>query len=319
MTSAPTTRPAGRGITGTAGMPRQRLDLSKAVSRNSGNIPPRILINGGGGIGKTSLATKIKAKGKDSLFLCSPGETGLLTLQDNGLADKDIDHFVWQGEDGRQIDYAQTWDDIVAAVDALIHQEHNYGTIVFDVLNGIEKLCQEWTCKTHFNGNWGNDGFSSYQKGYELSMFEFVNFIQMLNVLRERKKVYIIGLCHTKLQKISNPDGVDYDKWLPDMHWKVWSYVYQWADVCLYCNTELFVEKEKGSQKGKAHGGTTRWMNVSECSTFDAKNRHGLTGKISMGNSADEAWANLRGEMMAAKKANLSANQSNGQSEQSAS
>ena len=66
-----------------------------------------------------------------------------------------------------------TWDELLAAIRALIDQEHAYRTLVIDTLNGAERLCHEHVCRRDFGGRWGRDGFTAYMTGYEVALADW--------------------------------------------------------------------------------------------------------------------------------------------------
>ena len=66
---------------------------------------------------------------------------------------------------------------------------------------------------------------------------------------------------HTKVATFKNPEGPDYDRWVPDLHKETWSVTHKWADMILFgCfDTHLNV-KTQSDKKGKAVGGQTRML-----------------------------------------------------------
>ena len=282
-------------------MPPRRIDLNGSIAKSTGDLPPRIIIHGAGGMGKTSLASHFK----NPIFVLSPGETGLLTLQDNGLVDPSIPHFQFDDGNGGVTHSCSIWEEALSAVDALTTQDHDYKTVVFDVMNGFEKLCQEYVCEKHFGGNWGIEekkGFDSYGAGYKVTLPEWTQFIQLLGNLRDRRRMTVVGLCHTGVSLFKNPEGPDYDRYVPDMHDRAWKYLSGQFDIVLFLHRYVAAEKERGTSKAKGKGGIERLIEVETTAAWDAKNRHGMSDPISMGNSSEEAWKNLVSAMTQAKK-----------------
>jgi hypothetical protein len=70
--------------------------------------------------------------------------------------------------------------------------------------------------------------------------------------------------------------------------------------MVLFANFFVQIEQEGMRKKGK--GGQLRYMYPVGCAAYEAKNRHGLLGDISMGSSGEEAYANFVAAVTAARK-----------------
>ena len=255
------------------------------ISRAGSGLPSRIIFHGVEGIGKTSLgAYTIRP-----IFAMTRGETGLLSLIDNGLV-PETDHF----------DESKTWTDLLIALNYLIVETRENKTFVLDTLNGAERLCFEHICSQKYGGNW--ESFQAYGRGPEVAMQEWVNFLALLDRLREARRMAVVLLCHTKIKTFKNPEGDDYDRYAPDLHDKIWGLTAKWADIILFGNFETFAKKEKGALRAKGVGGNNRIMYTQRTAAWDAKNRSGLPTEIPMGTTGDECWANLFGALRNGRK-----------------
>ena len=68
-------------------------------------------------------------------------------------------------------------------------------------------LCHQFICTRAFDGEWGNKGFGSYSKGYEVALPEWTRFLNALDRLRIERKMTILALTHTKVKSFKNPEG----------------------------------------------------------------------------------------------------------------
>lgn len=268
----------------------KRVDLS-AVRTEGAGLPNRYILHGVEGWGKSSLGAKFPKP----VFIQSKGETGLETLIDARQLPA-TPHF----------DESHDWETIMGILDALTVDAHDYKTLVIDTLNGLERLCHEYVCNRDFGNEWGDKGFASYQKGPEVSLGEWRLLLSNLDRLRIERKMTIVSLCHTKVQKFNNPEGADYDRYQPDVDKRTWSLTAKWADVVLFGNFESSVSavkenKKTGEKKGKGEGGQQRILYTERHAAYDAKNRLGLPTEIEMGASADEAWANFSSAVKTAR------------------
>jgi hypothetical protein len=260
----------------------RRPTMADITSAGSG-LPNRYILHAGEKWGKTSFA----AQTPKPIFIQSRGETGLDPLIDAGRI-KETPHFP----------EAQDWTELLGCIQVLIDETHEHKTLVIDTLNGAERLCHEFICLRDFGGDWGDKGFASYQKGPEVALSEWRSFLGMLDQLRNKKRMTVFALCHTKVAAYRNPSGADYDRFQPDMDKRTWALTAKWSDVILFGNFEDTVtaikeNKRTGEQKGKGVGGGTRIMYTEKTATYDAGNRLGLPAEIEMGESAVTAWANF--------------------------
>lgn len=247
-------------------------------SKGSG-LPNRYILHAVEGWGKTSLG----AQTPSPIFIQTGGETGLETLIDAGRL-PEVPHFP----------AVKTWDELLGCIETLTQDEHPFRTVVIDTLNGAESLCHNFVCHRDFSDDWGNKGFTSYNKGYEVSLPEWAKLLGELDRLRITRKMTVFCLCHTKVKPFKNPEGPDYDRYQPDVHEKTWGVSHKWADVVLFGNFDVTVHVDKAdAKKGKGTGGNIRMMYTERHAAYDAKNRLGLPVEIEMGDSAAEAWSNF--------------------------
>lgn len=259
------------------------------IKREATAKPAAMVIYGPPGIGKTSVG----ASAPSPVFLIDDQEDGINTLKTSALAEEDVP----------VLPAAKSWEDVLGQLDALAAGDHDFKYLVIDTLGGLERLCHEFVCKRDFKGDWGDKGFGSYAKGYEVSLPEWRMMLNRLDRLRTDKKMGIIALAHSLVRPFKNPEGEDYDRFIADMHHKTWAVTHKWADLILFSN--YYVEVDKGSsgrERAKGKGGQVRFFNTEHHAAYDAKNRHGLPAEISMGDSGNEAWANLVNEIKAARK-----------------
>lgn len=260
---------------------------SGEIKSGGNGLPSRVILHGVEGVGKTSWA----AFAPGAIFMMSRGETGLETLIDAGRLPA-IQHFP-------QI---TAWQDVLSLVDWLTTEEHGFKTLVIDVLSGLERLCHEFVCARDYGGDWGERGFTGYMRGYDVSLADWRELLSALDRLREKRKMGIIGLCHTKVAPFKNPEGADYDRFSPDMHHKTWAATHAWADMVLFVNHYVEVVTDKATaKKGKGRGGQQRVMYTERTAAYDAKNRFGLPPEISMGDDGQSAWASFVGAIKEAK------------------
>lgn len=284
MTTATQLRPSGSNLM------RSLADIRQVGDK----LPNRHIWHAVEGFGKTSLAAQAKAP----IFLMTDGETGLKTLIDAGQL-KETPYFP----------ECNSWEELRECVKALLREEHQYQTLVIDTLNGAERMLHRFICTRDFEGKFNDQGFLSYNKGYEVSLPEWALFLNDIDQLRITRKMSIICLAHTKVKPFKNPEGPDYERYQPDMHEKTFGLSYKWADVVLFGNFDTLIiggeVKIKNSTKGKGSAlEPDRVLYAQRRAAFDAKNRIGLPAKFNISSeSAAAAWTDVMSAIREGRKA----------------
>lgn len=227
--------------------------LQKVVTNEHGAKPPRIVVYGEAGIGKTT-------------FAASATKPLLIDLE--GSAD--------------YIDVAKAKPKNYAAVleliDAVINEEHEYKTLVIDSLDWLERLIHEDICtavkaktiteKTNAATGYGN--------GYILACNKFIDLRERLDIVRDKKHMSIILTAHTLVKKRDDPLDGDFDEYTLKLHEKFTGAAVEWADAVLLVKKKM-ISSEK-SPNGKIQGETVLYAeNMLGTKT---KNRLGLPKEV---------------------------------------
>jgi hypothetical protein len=260
--------------------------MDYAISRSGSGLPSRIVLHGTEGIGKSTFG----AFAPKPVFAMTNKETGLLTLLDNGLVPA-TDHF----------DEIATWPNLLGTINYLLATPRENRTFVLDTINGAERLCFEHVAKLNYQGDW--EKFINFGKGPNIASNEYwPELLEMLEKLRRDRRMMIILLAHSKVKTFKNPFGDDYDRFVPEMHEKTWGHVAKWADIIMFGNFDVIADKAKGELKAKGKSDGSRSLYTVRSAAYDAKNRHGLPTRISMGKQPHEGWANFAAAMKAVRK-----------------
>jgi len=188
-----------------------------------------------------------------------------------------------------------TWDQLLAML--FEWDATSYKTLVLDALGGFERLCHEHVCKREFNGDWGEKGFTAYQRGYEVSLTDWLALLKAVDRLRD-KGVTTLLLSHCKVETFKNPTGADYDHYVAECHHKTWALTKRWADAILFGTFFTIVETDRGSKpetlrKGKGIGGTERVIYTQHRDGYDAKNRYNMPESIDIPNDPSSIWKTI--------------------------
>lgn len=222
-------------------------DLS-SIQRNIQG-PPRVVLYGVPGIGKTTLA----ANAHKPIFLCT----------EDGLAALDVPRFP----------LAQSYHDIETALTSLATQPHDYGTLVIDTINGAEPLISRVVCERAGKHSIADFGWA---KGHKAMRTEVENLIVLLDRVRAAGMAVVL-LAHSEVQRYDPPDAESYDKYAIALDRKyVRPSIEAWADAILFANYDVQVVGAGDGERRRAVGGKTRLIHTQEKPTFVAKNRFAM-------------------------------------------
>jgi len=280
--------------------PPQRGNRAQTIERTADAIlslgklepefkPPRIVLNAVEGWGKTSCA----AFAPNPAILMAKGETGYETLLGSGLAP--------QVDAGR----VETWESLLAFLEAAAGaQNPQHKVLALDALGGFERLCHERVCNRDFDGEWGEKGFLSYQKGYERAVTDWIGLLALLDRVRECG-VTILMLGHVQVRPFKNPLGDDYDRYVSNVHHKTWGITHKWADAVLFGQFVTVIAKDKVTdKKGKGIGGTDRVLYCERRDAYDAKNRYGMPAELDIPGDPARIWPTIWAAITKGKEGN---------------
>jgi hypothetical protein len=221
-----------------------------AVTRGAVKTPPRILVYGVGGVGKSTF------------FSESPSPVFVDTQL--GTARLNVARFPAPRE----------WQHVLEAVDTLTTSEHEYQTLVFDLLDDIEQLLFAKLCDDSGCSNIA-DYAGGYGKGYEAAVMEWRKLIARLERLQRVRKMAIGFSAHAITRTLKNPEGEDYDRYTLALHEKSHGLLRGWCDTVLLARHEVVVKTDKRKRtRGISTG--ARIIHAVETAAFLAKNRDNL-------------------------------------------
>lgn len=246
------------------------LDLVKPA--NAVFPPQKILIYGVQGIGKNTFAATFKAP-------------VLLQIED-GSAALDIPAFP----------LCLNFQSVIDVIQAL-HGDHQYKTLVLDTIDWLEPLL--WTACCEARG-WQSIESPGYGKGYiELDNW-WRHVMGGLDSLRHNKGMDIVVLAHSEVKRTEPPDTDPYDTYQIKMQKRAFSLWQEWADMVLFCNYKVNIQKAKtgmNEERTRGVGTGDRVIYTSERPAWKAKNRWSLPEEILIGK--DKQWASFHEQLEA--------------------
>lgn len=244
--------------------------------------PPRIVVHGNPGAGKTSFA----CAASKPIVISDPCDEGVHTLKAVGLVPADLP----------VLPSPTNWPMFVEMVREVAEGKHDAKTLVVDTINGIEALCYEHTLARHFHGS--KERFGEYGKGVMAMADEWKSAMVALDAVRSRGMAVIL-LAHTITKNLKNPEGDNYDRYMPDMTSRLWGIISRWADCILFATIDVAVKRDGAANKATW---SSRVFRTGDWPAAECKNRWGLPRDVSMGESGKEAWSNFVSAIIEAEK-----------------
>ena len=230
------------------------MSLLAAAKHRAPPEPPRILIYGEGGLGKTTLA----AAAPDPIVMC--WERGAENLD----VDKLYPQSLAEGED---------------MMGALYGEEHGYRTLVVDSVDWLETVMHRDICTAN---NWTSIEAPGYGKGYKYVLEHgWPKFLMMLDALRTQRGMGIVLIAHAKIKRFEDPMHGAYERYEPKLYEGAWKLLTEWADlVGFIMQQKAIVEQKVGFDQKVTRATTTgrRVLMVEQTPAAYAKNRYGMYG-----------------------------------------
>jgi hypothetical protein len=247
------------------------MSLLNSTITNESKGPPRLIIYGERGIGKSSL-TK---------FFPAPV---VLDFED-GLTGINVPRFSA---------YKSSISEVKNFIQALINEPHEYKTLVIDTIDALEMIIQTAVAHRHGAESIGevNQGFG---RGYVIASQEMLNIQKLIKELRDKRKMAVVFLAHEAIVRVSLPDGNDFDKYMIKLDKRFGPVILEWVDAILFVKRDFKVVKSEtktGKATTKAVGGENRIVHTIETNFSAGKNRWELPESFTY-DKPEEFWATI--------------------------
>jgi hypothetical protein len=238
------------------------MSLLAQIQRGRTAKPPRILVHGTEGVGKSTFASQAP---KPIFIQC-----------EDGLDEIDCEKFP----------LATTYDDVIAALTELRTGQHEYETGVIDSVDWLERLIWDKLCAQYsVNSIEKVDG--GYAKGYTHALTYWREIIDHLNALRNARGMVILLIAHSKVERFEDPESSPYDRYSPRLHKHAAALLSEWSDAVLFATRKIRTQTEDAGFNRKrtiAHAigrdGGDRILRCVGGPSCVAKNRYGIIEEL---------------------------------------
>ena len=185
------------------------MTLLEKIQRGRTPKPPRLLLYGTEGIGKSTFGSKAPKP--------------IFVQTEDGLDEIDCDRFP----------LAATFDEVVEALQDLHAEKHDYQTVVIDSLDWLERLIWDDLCR-QYNVQSIEKVDGGYAKGYTHALTHWRQVLRLLGRLRNDRGMAIVCIAHSKVEKFEDPETTAYDRYSPRLHKHAAALVCEWCDAVLF-------------------------------------------------------------------------------------
>jgi len=220
------------------------MKLNELIQTTRQNKPPRIVLHGIHGIGKSTWAAGAPAP--------------IFIQTEDGLVAIDVPHFP----------VAKTVNEFFSYMDMLINQEHKFQTVVIDTADWLEKLIWQQVCADNHVKSIEQIG---YGKGYVFAMSYWEKFFSGMSLLRDKGMACVV-LAHNEIKTYSPPDGDPYDRYQIKLHRTAAAKLEEWADMVLFAGFNTVVN----SDTKKVINNAERVIHTTNKPAWRAKTRYVL-------------------------------------------
>jgi len=152
------------------------MSLLSRIERGRQPVPPRIVLYGTEGIGKSTFASQTPVP--------------IFVPTEDGLSEIDCERFP----------LAKSLDDVLTALAELHAEQHEYQTVALDSLDWLERLIFDDLCR-QYNVTSIEKVDGGYAHGYTLALTHWRKVLDALNRLRNDRGMAVICIAHAKAGK----------------------------------------------------------------------------------------------------------------------
>lgn len=238
------------------------MSMLSRIQRGQSMQPPRILIYGTEGIGKSTFAAQAPKP--------------VIIPTEDGLGSIDCSHFP----------VVHTLDEVEHALADLHSEEHAFQTIVIDSADRLERLVWDEVC-AEYRVQSIDKADGGYGRGYMHALVHWRRIIAALDQLRRGRNMLTLLTAHAKIERFEDPEANAYDRFVPRLQKHAAALICEWCDALLFATRKFRTRTESTGfnrqrtiARGIGHGGGDRILRCVGGPPCMAKNRFGIAEEL---------------------------------------
>jgi len=244
----------------------EKKSIMDQVRRGVVHTPPRLMLYGVHGIGKSTIA----ADAPNAIFI--PTEDGADEI------------------DVPKMPKVASTDEVLVQLRALYKEAHDFQTVVIDSADWLEDFIHLdlKASYTEKELSYGKDSVRAAEKMNEV--------LTALNHLREQRGMSCILIAHCEVKRFDSPMSEPYDRYQPKLQSRMGSLIQEWSDAVLFTTYDVAVKREEaGGFKEHRRGIATglRKVFTEERPAFHAKNRYRMPVEIDIRENEPHPFAQI--------------------------
>jgi hypothetical protein len=223
-----------------------------SISKTKRINAPKILVSGQVKLGKSTFA--------------SMAPNPIFIQTEDGLS----------GIDAKAFPLATSLEDVYAAINTLLTEDHDFKTVVLDSADWTSSLVEDYVCRKN---KWSSVEDPGYGRGHAACAAEWRTLIDGLEALRNKRDMAVIIICHVKVTRIESPTHDGYDAYTLKTHAKVASMLEEYADILAFCAHKIRLKTTDsgfGQKEVKAKNTGERILHLEAHPAYPSGNRFGL-------------------------------------------
>ncbi|MCP4601672.1 MAG: ATP-binding protein [Proteobacteria bacterium] len=229
--------------------------------------PPRVLIFGVPGIGKTTFGTEAP-------------EPIFITTEDGA------DNF----PDLAQFESATSWSEFITNLSEVSIEDHKYKTLVIDTMSGLVELAIKEATATKFDGDLNK--WNSYGKGDKMTAELIETALYHLDRCRD-KGMLVLMLSHRSIVTIKDAIAGEYDQFTMQAPKNTRAKIVNWCDIVGHAYNKVVITNSEDDKASRAIHQDVRSLDLRHSPSQECKTRAGWD----MPENMPFTWADFAGAL----------------------